>query len=126
MDACIDVVQCPKMRRHAFELKMLDKYSHYLAAENEQEMEEWLITLKKIIQINTDSLVQEKKETVEAAQDDETSSQGKAESIMASLERSMHPELMKYGRETEQLNKLCQRGKEDLFNKYGGKNDYSD
>ncbi|ELV10841.1 WD repeat-containing protein 44 [Tupaia chinensis] len=95
LDACIDVVQCPKMRRHAFELKMLDKYSHYLAAENEQEMEEWLITLKKIIQINTDSLVQEKKETVETAQDDETSSQGKAENIMASLERSMHPELMK-------------------------------
>ena len=31
-------------------------------------MEEWLITLKKIIQINTDSLVQEKKETVEIAQ----------------------------------------------------------
>ncbi|KAL6033706.1 hypothetical protein STEG23_009104, partial [Scotinomys teguina] len=95
LDACIDVVQCPKMRRHAFELKMLDKYSHYLAAETEQEMEEWLITLKKIIQINTDSLVQEKKETVEAVQDDETSSQGKAENIMASLERSMHPELMK-------------------------------
>ena len=61
-------LQCPKMRRHAFELKMLDKYSHYLAAETEQEMEEWLITLKKIIQINTDSLVQEKKETVEISQ----------------------------------------------------------
>ncbi|XP_059765912.1 dedicator of cytokinesis protein 11 isoform X2 [Balaenoptera ricei] len=116
LDACIDVVQCPKMRRHAFELKMLDKYSHYLAAETEQEMEEWLITLKKIIQINTDSLVQEKKETVETAQDDETSSQGKAENIMASLERSMHPELMKYGRETEQLNKLSRGdGRQNLF-----------
>ncbi|KAF4026696.1 hypothetical protein G4228_018913 [Cervus hanglu yarkandensis] len=116
LDACIDVVQCPKMRRHAFELKMLDKYSHYLAAETEQEMEEWLITLKKIIQINTDSLVQEKKETVEIAQDDETSSQGKAENIMASLERSMHPELMKYGRETEQLNKLSRGdGRQNLF-----------
>ncbi|KAK7797175.1 hypothetical protein U0070_014372, partial [Myodes glareolus] len=116
LDACIDVVQCPKMRRHAFELKMLDKYSHYLAAETEQEMEEWLITLKKIIQINTDSLVQEKKETAEAIQDDETSSQGKAENIMASLERSMHPELMKYGRETEQLNKLSRGdGRQNLF-----------
>ncbi|XP_061264353.1 dedicator of cytokinesis protein 11 isoform X5 [Bos javanicus] len=116
LDACIDVVQCPKMRRHAFELKMLDKYSHYLAAETEQEMEEWLITLKKIIQINTDSLVQEKKETVEISQDDEPSSQGKAENIMASLERSMHPELMKYGRETEQLNKLSRGdGRQNLF-----------
>ncbi|XP_045326933.1 dedicator of cytokinesis protein 11 isoform X5 [Leopardus geoffroyi] len=116
LDACIDVVQCPKMRRHAFELKMLDKYSHYLAAETEQEMEEWLLTLKKIIQINTDSLVQEKKETVETTQEDETSSQGKAENIMASLERSMHPELMKYGRETEQLNKLSRGdGRQNLF-----------
>ncbi|MEJ1276833.1 dedicator of cytokinesis 11 [Cricetulus griseus] len=95
IDEDCDKDECPKMRRHAFELKMLDKYSHYLAAETEQEMEEWLIMLKKIIQINTDSLVQEKKETVEAVQDDETSSQGKAENIMASLERSMHPELMK-------------------------------
>uniref|UniRef100_A0A7M4EKD4 Dedicator of cytokinesis 11 n=1 Tax=Crocodylus porosus TaxID=8502 RepID=A0A7M4EKD4_CROPO len=67
LDACIDVVQCPKMRRYAFELKMLDKYSHYLAAETELEMEEWLATLRKIIQINTESLVQEKKDAVEAA-----------------------------------------------------------
>ncbi|XP_028923396.1 dedicator of cytokinesis protein 11 isoform X2 [Ornithorhynchus anatinus] len=116
LDACIEVVQCPKMRRHAFELKMLDKYSHYLAAETEQEMEEWLTTLKKIIQINTDSLVQEKKDPAESVQDDETSSQGKPENIMESLERSMHPELMKYGRETEQLNKLSRGdGRQNLF-----------
>uniref|UniRef100_A0A8B9ZKN9 Dedicator of cytokinesis 11 n=1 Tax=Anas platyrhynchos TaxID=8839 RepID=A0A8B9ZKN9_ANAPL len=62
-------VQCPKMRRYAFELKTIDKYSHYLAAETEQEMEEWLVTLRKIIQSNTESLVQEKKDTVESAQD---------------------------------------------------------
>lgn len=54
------------MRRNAFELKMLDKYSHYLAADGEQEMEEWLATLRKIIQINAESLVQEKKEAVES------------------------------------------------------------
>uniref|UniRef100_A0A803TY51 Dedicator of cytokinesis 11 n=1 Tax=Anolis carolinensis TaxID=28377 RepID=A0A803TY51_ANOCA len=66
LDSCIDVVQCPKMRRNAFELKMLDKYSHYLAAESEQEMEEWLGTLRKIIQVNAESLVPEKKEAVEA------------------------------------------------------------
>ncbi|XP_078544670.1 dedicator of cytokinesis protein 11 isoform X1 [Lissotriton helveticus] len=116
LDSCIDVIQCPKMRRNGFELKMLEKYSHYLAAETEAEMEEWLATLRKIIQINTDSLMQEKKDTVEAAQDDETSSQGKSESIMESLERSMHPELVKYGRETEQMNKLCRsEGRQKLF-----------
>uniref|UniRef100_A0A8D0G5U2 Dedicator of cytokinesis 11 n=1 Tax=Sphenodon punctatus TaxID=8508 RepID=A0A8D0G5U2_SPHPU len=116
LDACIDVVQCPKMRRNAFELKMLDKYSHYLAAETEQEMEEWLAVLRKIIQINTESLVQEKKDTAESVQDDESSSQGKSENILESLERSMHPELMKYGRETEQLNKLSRHdGRQNLF-----------
>ncbi|XP_020819071.1 dedicator of cytokinesis protein 11 isoform X2 [Phascolarctos cinereus] len=116
LDACIDVVQCPKMRRHAFELKMLDKYSHYLAAETEQDMEEWLTTLRKVIQINADGSGQEKKEALESVPDDETSSQGKSENIMESLERSMHPELMKYGRETEQLNKLSRGdGRQNLF-----------
>ncbi|KAE8584717.1 hypothetical protein XENTR_v10021082 [Xenopus tropicalis] len=117
LDSCIDVILCPKMRRNAFELRMLDKSSHYLAAETEQEMEEWLLTLKKIIQINADSLVQEKKDTVDPVQDDEASSgQGKSENIMESLERSMHPELMKYGKETEHLNKLSRsEGRQNIF-----------
>ncbi|XP_050166185.1 dedicator of cytokinesis protein 11 isoform X3 [Myiozetetes cayanensis] len=116
LDACNDVVQCPKMRRYAFELKTIDKYSHYLAAETEQEMEEWLVTLRKIIQSNTESLVQEKKDTVESVQDDESSTQGKSENILESLERSMHPELMKYGRETDQLNKLSRNdGRQNIF-----------
>uniref|UniRef100_H9G9U5 Dedicator of cytokinesis 11 n=1 Tax=Anolis carolinensis TaxID=28377 RepID=H9G9U5_ANOCA len=116
LDSCIDVVQCPKMRRNAFELKMLDKYSHYLAAESEQEMEEWLGTLRKIIQVNAESLVPEKKEAVEAMPEDDSTSQGKSENILESLERSMHPELMKYGRETEQLNKLSRNdGRQNLF-----------
>uniref|UniRef100_A0A663FJQ8 Dedicator of cytokinesis 11 n=1 Tax=Aquila chrysaetos chrysaetos TaxID=223781 RepID=A0A663FJQ8_AQUCH len=67
LDACNDVVQVG-MRRYAFELKTIDKYSHYLAAETEQEMEEWLVTLRKIIQSNTESLVQEKKDAVESVQ----------------------------------------------------------
>ncbi|XP_053329057.1 dedicator of cytokinesis protein 11 [Spea bombifrons] len=116
LDSCIDVIQCPKLRRNAFELKMLDKSGHHLAADTEQEMEEWLLTLKKIIQFNADSLAQEKKDTVEPAQEDESSTQGKTENIMESLERSMHPELVKYGRETEQLNKLSRsEGRQNLF-----------
>ncbi|NXD22118.1 DOC11 protein, partial [Spelaeornis formosus] len=116
LDACNDVVQCPKMRRYAFELKTIDKYSHYLAAETEQEMEEWLVTLRKIIQSNTESLMQEKKDAVESVQDDESSTQGKSENILESLERSMHPELMKYGRETDQLNKLSRNdGRQNIF-----------
>ncbi|NXQ53457.1 DOC11 protein, partial [Anthoscopus minutus] len=116
LDACNDVVQCPKMRRYAFELKTIDKYSHYLAAETEQEMEEWLVTLRKIIQSNTESVVQERKDAVESVQDDESSTPGKSENILESLERSMHPELMKYGRETDQLNKLSRNdGRQNIF-----------
>ncbi|XP_068107031.1 dedicator of cytokinesis protein 11 isoform X2 [Hyperolius riggenbachi] len=116
LDSCIDVTQCPKLRRNAFELKMQDKSSHHLAAETEQEMEEWLLTLKKIIQYNTDSLVQEKKYTADPIQDDEGGGAGKPENIMESLEKSMHPELVKYGRETEQLNKLSRsEGRQNLF-----------
>ncbi|KAJ6653778.1 hypothetical protein lerEdw1_008707 [Lerista edwardsae] len=116
LDSCIDVVLCPKMRRNTFELKMLDKYSHYLAAESEQEMQDWLATLQKVIQTNAECLVQEKKDVVESMPDDDTSSQGKSENILESLERSMHPELMKYGRETEQLNKLSRNdGRQNLF-----------
>lgn len=59
-------LQCPKMRRYAFELKMFDKYSHYLAAESEADLEEWLATLRKIIQMNAESLAQEKKEAAES------------------------------------------------------------
>lgn len=54
--------QCPKMRRNAFELKMLDKYSHYLAAETESEMGDWLATLRKVLQASTEGLGPEKKE----------------------------------------------------------------
>ncbi|KAM4020947.1 dedicator of cytokinesis protein 11 isoform 2-T2 [Anomaloglossus baeobatrachus] len=116
LDSCIDVTQCPKLRRNAFELRMLDKSSHHLAAETEQEMEEWLQTLKKIIQLNTDSLVQEKRYTADPVQDDEGGGAGKSDNIMESLEKSMNPELVKYGRETEQLNKLSRsEGRQNLF-----------
>ncbi|PIN99566.1 hypothetical protein AB205_0054040, partial [Aquarana catesbeiana] len=109
-------LQCPKLRRNAFELRMQDKSSHHLAAETEQEMEEWLLTLKKIIQYNTDSLVQEKKYTADPVQDEEGGGVGKPENIMESLEKSMHPELVKYGRETEQLNKMSRsEGRQNLF-----------
>uniref|UniRef100_A0A672QQI7 Dedicator of cytokinesis protein 11-like n=1 Tax=Sinocyclocheilus grahami TaxID=75366 RepID=A0A672QQI7_SINGR len=49
LDSCIDVVPCPKMKRNSFELKMQERYSHYLAADSEAEMEEWVNTLKQAL-----------------------------------------------------------------------------
>lgn len=37
------------MRRNGFELKMQERYSHYLAADSEAEMEDWVNTLKQVL-----------------------------------------------------------------------------
>uniref|UniRef100_A0A4W6D3W0 Dedicator of cytokinesis 11 n=1 Tax=Lates calcarifer TaxID=8187 RepID=A0A4W6D3W0_LATCA len=105
LDSCIEVVQSPKMRRNGFELKMQDRYSHFLAADSEAEMEEWVATLK-----------QDRRNGTESLDYDDTSSQGKGESLLESLGRSLHPELMKYARETDQLNKINRNeGRQKLF-----------
>ncbi|KAA8582816.1 hypothetical protein FQN60_006487 [Etheostoma spectabile] len=97
LDSCIDVVQSPKMRRNGFELKMQDRYSHFLAADSEAEMEEWVITLKQALQSTTEASQDRRNgaETLDCALDDDTASQGKGESLLESLGRSLQPELMK-------------------------------
>lgn len=101
LDSCIDVIQSPKMRRNGFELKMQDRYSHFLAADSEAEMEDWVITLKQALQSNAETSSQDRRngaETLDCSLDDDTSSQGKGESLLESLGRSLHPELTKYAR----------------------------
>lgn len=49
------LLQSPKMRRNGFELKMQDRYSHFLAADSEAEMEEWVATLKQALQSSTEA-----------------------------------------------------------------------
>ncbi|KAK5876106.1 hypothetical protein CesoFtcFv8_027108 [Champsocephalus esox] len=118
LDSCIDVVQSPKMRRNGFELKMQDRYSHFLAADSEAEMEDWVITLKQALQNATDPSQDRRNgaETLDCALDDDTASQGKGESLLESLGRGLHPELMKYARETDQLNKINRNeGRQKLF-----------
>uniref|UniRef100_A0A672SK80 Dedicator of cytokinesis protein 11-like n=1 Tax=Sinocyclocheilus grahami TaxID=75366 RepID=A0A672SK80_SINGR len=105
LDSCIDVVPCPKMKRNGFELKMQEGNSHYLAADSEAEMEEWPIFTHYIMI----------KRFVCYAYDD-SSSQGKPENIAESFGRSLHPELMKYARETDQLNKMSRNeGRQKIF-----------
>lgn len=43
------------MRRNGFELKMQDRYSHFLAADSEAEMEEWVVTLRQALQSSTEA-----------------------------------------------------------------------
>ncbi|XP_069015259.1 dedicator of cytokinesis protein 11 isoform X1 [Embiotoca jacksoni] len=118
LDSCIDVIQSPKMRRNGFELKMQDRYSHFLAADSEAEMEEWVVTLKQALQSSTEAGQDRRNgaESLDCVLDDDTTSQGKGESLLESLGRNLHTELMKYTRETDQLNRINRNeGRQKLF-----------
>ncbi|XP_061619113.1 dedicator of cytokinesis protein 11 isoform X4 [Phyllopteryx taeniolatus] len=114
LDSCVDVVQCPKMRRNGFELKMQERCSHFLAADSEAEMEEWVATLKQALQNSTEAC-QERRNGGEAP-DDDAAGQGRGESQPEGLGRNLQPELTKYARETDQLTKIQRNeGRHKLF-----------
>ncbi|KAM8976413.1 dedicator of cytokinesis protein 9 isoform 2-T2 [Pelodytes ibericus] len=70
LDSCMGVVQNNRVRRFAFELKMQDKSSYLLAADSDVEMEDWISTLNKILQLNFEAAMQEKRNG-ESHEDDE-------------------------------------------------------
>ncbi|XP_064502109.1 dedicator of cytokinesis protein 9 isoform X5 [Pseudopipra pipra] len=96
LDSCMGVVQNNKVRRFAFELKMQDKSSYLLAADSELEMEEWINTLNKILQLNFEAAMQEKRNG-ESHEDDE---QSRLESSSSSFD-NYYPEIAKSTREAE-------------------------
>ncbi|XP_033003736.1 dedicator of cytokinesis protein 9 isoform X20 [Lacerta agilis] len=96
LDSCMGVVQNNKVRRFAFELKMQDKSSYLLAADSEVEMEEWIATLNKILQLNFEAAMQEKRNG-DSHEDDE---QSKMDSSSSSID-SYFPESAKSSRDSE-------------------------
>ncbi|XP_055964457.1 dedicator of cytokinesis protein 9 isoform X14 [Sorex fumeus] len=96
LDSCMGVIPNNKVRRFAFELKMQDKSSYLLAADSEAEMEEWVTVLNKILQLNFEAAMQEKRNG-DAHEDDE---QSKLEGPGSGLD-SYLPELAKSTREAE-------------------------
>ncbi|KAM4700383.1 dedicator of cytokinesis protein 9 isoform 8-T8 [Discoglossus pictus] len=82
LDSCMGVVQNNRVRRFAFELKMQDKSSYLLAADSEVEMDDWISTLNKILQLNFEAAMQEKRNG-ESHEDDE---QNKFENSSSSID----------------------------------------
>uniref|UniRef100_A0A8C0MZ70 Dedicator of cytokinesis 9 n=1 Tax=Canis lupus familiaris TaxID=9615 RepID=A0A8C0MZ70_CANLF len=96
VDEEVDKDENNKVRRFAFELKMQDKSSYLLAADSEAEMEEWITILNKILQLNFEAAMQEKRNG-DSHEDDE---QSKFEGSGSGLD-SYLPELAKSTREAE-------------------------
>nr|XP_033803484.1 dedicator of cytokinesis protein 9 isoform X3 [Geotrypetes seraphini] len=108
LDSCMGVVQNNRVRRFAFELKMQDKSSYLLAADSELEMEEWISTLNKILQLNFEAAMQEKRNG-ESHEDDE---QSRLENSSSSLDGYL-PDIAKGTRDAE--TKLKNENRVKLF-----------
>lgn len=99
MDFCTEVVQNSRRGRFCFELRMTAGHKSFtLAAENEDDMNDWLSKLQSVLQQNK---LQEDKRVASLERAPPPSPNTVMFGTLKGLEQSMNPQLIKYGRETD-------------------------